>query len=71
MRAKISIDTLSSVHKFVNAVSHIDEQVMLEDGNGLRVSAKSVLGSLYALEFADIYCTCDRDISGLILEWIV
>jgi hypothetical protein len=71
MRAKINIDTLGSVHKFVNTVSHVEEHVMLEDGNGLCVSAKSVLGSLYALEFTDIYCTCERDISGLILEWIV
>lgn len=71
MRVKINIDTMTDIQSFVNVVSDINVPVILEDGNGLCVSAKSLLGSLYAMEFENVYCCCEKDISGLILKWIV
>lgn len=71
MRMKVNLDTMSSIQKFVEVVSRIDNKVTLTDGNGFCVSSKSLLGCLAAMEWAEIYCECDRDISGAILPWIV
>ena len=71
MRQKIRLDTMSDIQKFVEIVSRTNEQVFLEDSTGMRVSAKSILGGLYALEWSEIYCHCDKDISVSILPWIV
>ena len=71
MRVKIRLHTMSDIYKFINTTSLISEDVTLEDGTGFRVSAKSLLGGMYAMEFANIYCCCERDISGSILEWVV
>ena len=71
MRAKINLDTMTDIQKFVSVVSKVDEEVTLKDSAGHCVSAKSLLGAIYSLEWADIYCHCDKDIESLILEWII
>lgn len=71
MRQKIRLDTMSDVQKFVDAVSKVDDKVILEDNEGHRVSATSLLGALYSMEWAHIYCYCEKDISGTILPWII
>lgn len=71
MRQKIRLDTMSDVQKFVDAVSKVDDKVILEDNEGHRVSATSLLGALYSMEWAHIYCYCQKDISGVILPWII
>lgn len=71
MRQKIRLDTMTDVHKFVEVVSRIDEEVILEDDNNHRVSAASILGALYSMEWACVYCHCSKDISGSILPWII
>ena len=71
MRQRISLDTMSDVQTFVNVVSKVDSKVVLEDNNGHRVSASSLLGALYSMEWECIYCYCEKDISGIILPWII
>jgi hypothetical protein len=72
MKQKIRLETLSDIHKFVDIVSHINEQVYLEDDAGYKVSAKSLLFAAVAkIEWNTIYCSCDKDISGMILPWII
>ena len=71
MRQKIRLDTMSDVQNFVKVVSEIRENVILEDNDGHRVSATSILGALYSMEWSSIYCYCEKDISGIILPWIV
>ena len=71
MRQKIQLDTMSDIHNFVAAVSKVEHKVTLEDDEGNRVSAKSLFGALYTMEWNDIYCYCEKDISGTILPWIV
>ena len=71
MRQKIRLDTMSDVQNFVAAVSKVEGKVILEDNDGHRVSATSLLGALYSMEWAHIYCICEKDISGLIIKWIV
>ena len=71
MKQRIRLDTMTDVQQFIKTTSQVSEAVTLEDGNGFCVNAKSLLGSLYAMEFTHIYCCCERDIAGLILPWIV
>ena len=71
MRAKINLNTMTDVQKFVDTVSDVNEDVILKDNAGHCVSAKSLLGAIYTMEWADVYCECSKDISGSILSWIV
>ena len=70
-RTQIRLDTLTEVNKFVEAMTHLNEPVWLEDGSGIRVSARSVLGCLYSLEWVRIYCCCDKDINSHLMPWAV
>jgi hypothetical protein len=56
MRQKIRLDTMSDVQNFVKAVSSVESRVILEDNDGHRVSATSILGALYSMEWTHIYC---------------
>ena len=71
MRQRIRLDTMSDVQEFVNVVSRIDDRVFLEDNTGYKVSARSLLGALLSMEWEEVYCHCDKDISGSILPWII
>lgn len=70
-RTQIRLDTLSDIHQFVNDMTLLQEKVWLEDGSGARVSASSLLGCLYSMEWTRIYCVCERDINAYIMPWIV
>ena len=71
MRQQIRLDTMKDIQDFINIVSGINESVVLEDGGGHCVNAKSILGAIYTTEWTRVYCYCDKDISGHILKWIV
>ena len=70
-RTQIRLDTLSEVNKFVATMTRVDSEVWLEDGKGSRVSAKSMLGALYSMEFTRIYCFCERDINAYLAPWAI
>ena len=70
-RTQIRLDTMSDVNKFVSVMTGLKEQVWLEDDDGNRVSAKSLLGALYSLEWNRIYCYCDVDIASKLMPWMV
>ena len=70
MRTKIRLDTYRDIKEFVDITSRIDSIIYLEDGNGLRVDAKSLLGALYTMEYNNIYCVCADDISNKIFKFI-
>lgn len=70
-RTKIRLDTMSDVNKFVATMGKIAEKIWLEDGDGNRVSAQSMLGVLYSLEWSHIYCYCEHDISYHLMPWAV
>ena len=71
MKLQIRLDTMSDIQKFVTTVSDVKEKVMLIDEEDNCVSAKSLLGAIYTTEWNKIYCYCEKDISGLLLPWIV
>lgn len=70
-RTKIRLDTMSDVNKFVAAMSKIPDKVWLEDDEGNRVSARSLLGAIYSMEWDRIYCYCEKDISSHLMPWAV
>lgn len=73
MRLKIRLDTLTDINQFVKKISELDEntKVCLEDLKGFRVSARSLLGVVYTVEWSEVYCMSDKDISFVIDKWIV
>ena len=71
MKVKVRLDTLSDIKNFVSAVNSIATEVHLIDGNNLTVSAKSMLGAMYTMEWSEVYCTCDRDIYSIIRTFVV
>lgn len=70
MKVKISLDTLARVTKFVDAVSGVGCPVYLM-GDNLKVSAKSLLGALYTMEWGEVWCECDHDIYSLIKDFVI
>ena len=70
-RTRIRLDTMSDIQKFVEVMSRINDRVWLEDGEGCRVSAKSLLGAIYSLEWNEIYCYCNSDIAGHLIPWMI
>ena len=70
MIVKLRLYNYSDVKEFVDIANRIDSIIYLEDGNGLRVNAKSVLGALYTMEYNNIYCVCADDISNKIFRFI-
>lgn len=71
MRVQIRLDTMSDAQKFVEIASRIPERITVTDGNDLRVSAKSLLGMLHAMEFEELWCECDKDIYQNIERFVV
>lgn len=71
IKTEIRLDTMSDVNKFVETVGKLEDQVWLEDGQGCRVNAKSLLAVLYSLEWSKIYCYSEKDISIHLFPWMV
>ena len=71
MKAKIRLDTASDARRFNAIASKLNGNIYIVDGEGLRVSAKSLLGSLYALEFEELWCESENDIYHAIEEFII
>ncbi len=72
MKVRIELDTMTDVTEFVSAVTSVPHQVYLSDGKHQQICAKSQLGAVLAkMEWDEIYCLSDEDISGRIVKWIV
>ena len=70
-RTKICLDTMSDVNKFVAAMSTVTDKVWLADDDGNRVSAKSLLGAVYSMEWEHIYVYCEANITEKLFPWMV
>ena len=70
MKIQIRLDTMSDVHGFVKIATAQKCAVHITDGAGLKVSAKSILGALYALEFDELWCESDEDIYNAIRKYV-
>ena len=71
MKAQIRLDTMRDVQDFVNIATRMHGNVYITDNAGLKVNAKSLLGTLYAMEFEELWCEADEDIYRNIEDFIV
>lgn len=71
MKAKIRLDGLTDVARFVLKASSVKEPVYVTCGDRICVSGKSFLGLAHAQEFKELWCECEKDIYTLIEEFIV
>jgi hypothetical protein len=70
-RCKINLDTDSDVARFVNIAAKLPGQIVVVDGEGLCVSARSILGMLYAMTFTELWCEADTDIYKHIESFVI
>ena len=71
MKVQIRLDTMRDVQDFVRIATKMEGAVYITDNQGLKVSAKSLLGALYALEFDELWCESENDIYRNIEDFIV
>ena len=71
MKAQIRLDTMNDVQRFVAIATKQQGNVYITDNNGLKVSAKSLLGALYAVEFDELWCEAENDIYTAISDFII
>lgn len=72
MRLKINIDTHSAAAALVALAESIKEDVFLTDGARMRVSAKSLLGTLCAkFDFNEIWLETENDHYYLFKDFVV
>ena len=71
MKVQIRLDTLRDVQNFVNIATRMRSNVYITDNAGLKVSAKSLLGALYAMEFEELWCESEEDIYRNIQDFII
>ena len=70
MKVKINIDTLSKVNKFVEICSNLGGKIDLVDGEGYRVSAKSLIGAIATVDWKCVYVESEKDIYTHIREFV-
>lgn len=69
---KILLETETDVIRFVhNILISQAREVFVIDGKGLKVSAKSVLGMMYALTFTELWCVSDTEIYNTIRDFVL
>ena len=74
MKVRIQLETFSDAMNFSNIAAHVTDDVTpvyIMDNAGLKVSAKSLLGALYSMEFTTIWCECEKDIYTAIEKYVV
>ena len=71
MRIKINLDTQSAATRLVELALDLNEPVYLTDGAHIRVSAKSMLGTLYArFDFTEIWLETENEHYYLFRDFI-
>ena len=70
MKARIRLDTLQDIRKFVDITSKLDGKIVITDNNGLCVNGRSMLGCMYSLEFDELWCESDKDIYASIRQFL-
>ena len=70
MNAKVNLDTMSKINAFVSICSRLDCKVDLIDGNGYRVSAKSLIGAVATMDWNQVFIECEKDIYAYVQEFL-
>ena len=70
MNAKVNLDTMHKINAFVAVCSRLDCKVDLIDGNGYRVSARSLVGVLATMDWSQVFIECEKDIYAYVQEFL-
>ena len=70
-RLRIRLDTQRDAARLAQIAGGLEGQIVITDGNGLRVSAKSVMGMLYAMEFEELWLESENDIYMKIQDFVI
>ena len=72
MKLKIRLDTDSAAVRLVGLASKLSERVILTDGTGMTVAAKSLLGTMYAkFEFTEIWLETENEHYHMFRDFVV
>lgn len=70
MRIKINLDTMSTISKFVGEMTASGGKAFLTDRDrNFIVSAKSMLGAVYSMEWDEVWCECDDNLYRIISKY--
>lgn len=70
MRIKIRLDTMSEVNAFVSDMTRTGDNVFLTDKDrNYIVSAKSMLGAVYSMEWDEVWCECPDNCYHLVSKY--
>ncbi len=70
MRIKIRLDTMSEINAFVGDMTKCDANAFLTDKDrNYIVSAKSMLGAVYSMEWDEVWCECDDNIFHIVNKY--
>ena len=72
-KIKVAIETCKDCSVFVQIANSINEDVYLQDGAGLKVNAKSLMGVMYGTsEFSQLFVLSEHDnLSGKFLKFLI
>lgn len=70
-RLRIRLDTHTDAARLAKIASNLEGKIVITDGNGLRVNAKSVMGMLYAMEFEELWLESEYDIYRNVEDFVV
>ena len=70
MRIKIRLDTMTEVNSFVNDMVKCGANAFLTDGDrNYIVSAKSMLGAVYSMEWDEVWCESQDNIYHIVSKY--
>lgn len=69
-RFKIRLDTESDVFKFLNVITNLKGKIELVGNDGCRVNARSLIGSLYAITWKELWIESENDIYNSLREFL-
>lgn len=70
MKVKLALETMSDISEFVSIANKIKAPISLTGGD-FKVSAKSLLGVIYTMEWQEVWCECSEDIYSKIEKFVV
>lgn len=68
---QIELVTIKDIKDFVENISKVKGKVLLVDGNGMCVNAKSIVGVVAALEWSSLYVVSECEIQSEIGKYCV
>jgi hypothetical protein len=61
MKIKILLDTYHSALILASIASKFDENITITDNKGLRANAKSIMGTLSAMEYSELWLETEKE----------